>query len=70
MFEMKRSCFTWELNPFTDIDEKKEEEKEKEWKSKGTRKCKAIEQMNVTLNEFLRLHRDSKVGTMIDLFLE
>lgn len=56
-----------ELNPFTDIDEKKKRKKEKS--EKRTRKCKEIEQMNVTLNEFLRLHRDSKVGTMIDLFL-
>lgn len=55
-----------ELDPFTDIDGKK---KEKEKSEKRRRKCKEIEQMNVTLNEFLRFQRDSKVGTMIDLFL-
>lgn len=46
-----------------------EKKKEKEKSEKRRRKCKEIEQMNVTLNEFLRLQRDSKVGTMIDLFL-
>lgn len=59
--------YSWENLILLRISMKKKRKKEKS--EKRTRKCKEIEQMNVTLNEFLRLHRDSKVGTMIDLFL-